>query len=152
MTDRLEAVQQREHRDTRDLVDTGTKMSVSRRKKKRANVAIPRKTKSNRCFCTTILFKSQDWYSTGHGSHTPLQDAGNKPMMDLAQSLQAWYGRTQTWYEHVVGSIGADQEALTFAQRPSWYSRYLSRNRNRKRNSNRQLSVIVNIESDAETH
>ena len=24
----------------------------------------------------------QDWYSTVHGSHTPLQDEGDKPMMD----------------------------------------------------------------------
>ena len=42
--------------------------------------------------------------------------------MDLAQSLQTWYVRTQTWYEHEVASICADEEAFTFAQRPSWYS------------------------------
>ena len=39
--------------------------------------------------------------------HTPPQDDGDKPMMDLAQSLQ-------TWYEHAVASI--------CAQRPSWNS------------------------------
>ena len=54
-------------------------------------------------------------------------------MMDLAQSLQTlgvhaladmqtWYVRTQTWYEHEAASICADEEALTVAQRPSWYS------------------------------
>ena len=42
--------------------------------------------------------------------------------MDLAQGLQTWYVRTQAWYEHVVASICADEDALTFAQRPSWYS------------------------------
>ena len=54
---------------------------------------------------------SQDWYSAGHGSHTPQQDDGDKPMMDLVQSLQTWYVHTQTWYEHKVASI--------CAQRPS---------------------------------
>ena len=44
--------------------------------------------KANRCFCTTMLFKSQGWYSTGHGSHTPLQDDGVEPMLDLARNLQ----------------------------------------------------------------
>ena len=30
----------------------------------------------------------QDWYSTDHGSHTPLQDDGDEPMMDLVKGLQ----------------------------------------------------------------
>ena len=30
----------------------------------------------------------QDWYSTDHGSHTPLQDEGDDPMMDLVTGLQ----------------------------------------------------------------
>ena len=30
----------------------------------------------------------QDWYSTDHGSHTPLQDEGDEPMMDLVTGLQ----------------------------------------------------------------
>ena len=53
--------------------------------------------------------------------------------MDLAQNLQTLgvhaladmqtsYVRTQTWYEHVAVSICADEEVLTVAQRPSWYS------------------------------
>ena len=27
----------------------------------------------------------QDWYSTDHGSHTPFQDEGHEPMMDLVK-------------------------------------------------------------------
>ena len=30
----------------------------------------------------------QDWYSTDHVSHTPLQDDGDEPMMDLVMGLQ----------------------------------------------------------------
>ena len=30
----------------------------------------------------------QDWYSTDHGFHTPLQDEGDEPMMDLVTGLQ----------------------------------------------------------------
>ena len=54
-------------------------------------------------------------------------------MMDLAQNLhivgvhaladlQTCYVLTQTWYEHVAASICADEEVLTVAERPSWYS------------------------------
>ena len=66
VTDQLEAVQQTEHRDTRDLLDTGTS---SRRRWQYQEGQEAREccnnvqNKSNRCFCTTILFKSQDWYS-----------------------------------------------------------------------------------------
>ena len=93
LTDRLEAGQQREHRDMRDFLGTGT---GSRRRcqyqegKEVRDCCNNTQNKTNRCFCTTILLKTQDWYSTGHGSHTPLQDDGNKPMMVLAQSLQTW--------------------------------------------------------------
>ena len=89
--DQLETVQQREHRDTRDFLGTGTS---SRRGcqfqegKEARNCCNNTQNKANRCFCTTLLFKSQDWYSTGHGSHTPLQDEGDMPMMDLAGNLQ----------------------------------------------------------------
>ena len=30
----------------------------------------------------------QDWFSTDRGSHTPLQDEGGEPMMDLVTELQ----------------------------------------------------------------
>ena len=113
VTDQLEAGQQREYKDTRDFLDTRTS---SRRRCQYQEGEELRKScnKAHRCFCTTILFKSQDGYSTGHGSHTPLQDDGDEPMMDLAQSLQTWYVHTQTWYEHTVASM--------CAQRPSWNS------------------------------
>ena len=71
-----------------------------KKEKNCANVA----TKPIFALCNTMLLTPQDWYSTGDGSHTPLQYDGDKPMMDLAPSLQ-------TWYEHTV--------ALTCAQRPS---------------------------------
>ena len=81
-TDQLQALQQREHRDTRDVLRTGTS---SRRRcqyqegQEARNCCDNTKNKANRCFCTTILFKLQDWYYTGNGSHTPLQDDGDKP-------------------------------------------------------------------------
>ena len=110
VTDQLEAVQQREHRGTRDFLGTGTS---SRRRfqyqegKEGRECCNNAQNTANRCFCTTIQFKSQDWYSTGHGSHTPLQDDGDKPMMDLAQGLQTLYVHTlagmQTWYVHRLG-------------------------------------------------
>ena len=31
----------------------------------------------------------QDWYSTDRGSHTPLQDEGDEPMMDLVTGCKA---------------------------------------------------------------
>ena len=64
VTDKLEAVQQREHR-------TGTS---SRRRcqyqegKEARECCNNTQNNANRCFCTAILFKSQDWHSTGHGS------------------------------------------------------------------------------------
>ena len=135
VTDQLEAIQQRERRDTRDFLGTGTssRRGCQYQEGKEARGCCNAQNKATRCFGTTMLFKSQDWYSAGHGSHTPLQDDGDKPMMDLAQSLQTlyvhtladmqtWYVHTQTWYEHVVASICADEEALTFAQRSLWYS------------------------------
>ena len=136
VTDQLEAVQQREHRGTREFLGTGTssRRTCQYQEGKEARECCNNtQNKSNRCFCTTMLLKSQDWYSTSHGSHTPLQDDGGKPMMDLAQNLQTmgahaladmqtWYVRTQTWYEHVAASICADEKVLTVAQRSSWYS------------------------------
>ena len=75
----------------------------------------------------------QEWYSTGHGSHIPLQDDGDKPMMDLAKNpqtlgvhaladMQTWFVRTLSWYEHVAAAICADEVVMTVAQRPSCYS------------------------------
>ena len=36
----------------------------------------------------TNLASLQDWHSTDHGSHTPPQDEGDEPMMDLVTGLQ----------------------------------------------------------------
>ena len=91
VTEQLEAVLRREHRDTREFPGTG---KSSRRRcqyhegKEARDCCNNTQNKADRCFCTTILFKSQGWYSTGHGSHASLQDEGGKPMMDLEQSLQ----------------------------------------------------------------
>ena len=128
VTDQLEAIQQREYRDTRDFSGYRNKFET-KISDLRQNV----QNKANRCFCTTTLFKSQDWHFTGHGSHTPLQNDGDEPMMDLAQNLQivgvhaladfqTWYVRTQTLYEHVAASSCEDEEVLTVAQRLSCYS------------------------------
>ena len=126
-TDQLEAVQQREHKDTQDFLGTGTS---SRRRcqyqegKEARECCNNTQNKASRCFCTAIL------YSTGHGSHTPLPEDGDMPMMDLQTlcahswrmlalaDMQTWYVRTQTWYEHVAASICADEEVLTVAQSP----------------------------------
>ena len=87
VTDQLEAGQRRESKGTRDFLDTRTS---SRRRCQYQEGEELRKccNKANRSFCTLMLFKSQDWFSTSHGYHTPLQDDGDKPTMDLAQSLQ----------------------------------------------------------------
>ena len=127
VTDQLEAEQQRERKVLRDFLGTRTS---SRRTCQYQEGEELRKycNEANRCFCTAVLFKPQDWCSTGHGSHTPLQDDGDMPMMDLARSLQTlyvhtfadvqkWYVRTQTWYEYVAASICT--VALICAQRPS---------------------------------
>ena len=90
-----------------------------KKEKKRANVATMCKTNPTVASVLQYCSNRKICNSTGHGSHTPLEDDGNKPMMDLAQCLQTWYVRTQTWYEHVVASICPDVQALTFAQRPS---------------------------------
>ena len=50
---------------------------------------------ANRCLSTAMLFKLQHWYLQDHGSHTPLQDEGEEPMMGLASSLQTRYEHTQ---------------------------------------------------------
>ena len=139
LKDQLEAVQQREHRDTRDFLGIGTS---SRRRCQYQDGKEARKCCNNTQNCSNCKIG----VTTGHGYHTPLQDDGNKPMMDLAQSLQTW-----CVCEHVAASICADEEELTVAQRALVVFRYLPRNRNRNRNRNRQLSVIVNIETDAQT-
>ena len=96
--------------------------SSIKKEKKRANVATTCKTNPIVAAVLQYCSNRKIGILQDHWSHTPLQDDGNKPTMDLAQSLQTRYVRTQTWYDHVVASIRADEEAFTFSQRPSWYS------------------------------
>ena len=64
----LEVVQQGEHRET----GTSSRRRCQYQEGKEARECCNNtQNKANRCFCTTILFKSRDWYSTGHGSHIP---------------------------------------------------------------------------------
>ena len=140
-----------------------TKMSVSRRKRStRMLQQYAKQSQSLLLYCNIVqiarLVFHRPW------SHTPFQDDGDEPMMDLARSLQVlgvhaladmqtWCVHTQKWYEHVAASICADEEELTVAQRHPSRKRNRNRNtnRNRNKNRNRQLSVIVNIETDAQT-
>ena len=87
VTDHMEARRQSEYKDMRDFL--GTRTSSRRRCQYQKGEELRKCcNKADSCFCTTMLFKSKDWYSTGHGSHTPLQDDGDKSMMDLAPRLQ----------------------------------------------------------------
>ena len=112
--DQLEALQRREHRDTRDFSAFQKRSCQLKEGKEARKCCKNAQNKNNRYFCTTILFKSQDWYLTNHGSRTSPQDDGDKPIIDLAQSQQTLYVHTltdvqtchvhrQIWYEHVVG-------------------------------------------------
>ena len=80
LTDRLEAGQQREHKDMRYfwIQEQVRDEDFSIKKEKNcANVGTkPIFVSSLQQHC-----KLQDWYSTDHGSHTPLQDDGDEPMM-----------------------------------------------------------------------
>ena len=49
----------------------------------------------------------QDWYSTDHGSHTPLQDDGDEPMMDLMKGCSPDVD-TETRREHGDTSTETD--------------------------------------------
>ena len=81
--DQLEAIHQREHKDAwyfwipEQVPDEDFSI---KKEKNCANIGTR--------FSTAMLFKSQDWYSTDHGSHTPLQDEGDETMMDLVTGLQ----------------------------------------------------------------
>ena len=47
----------------------------------------------------------QDWYSTDHGSHTPLQDEGDEFMMDLVTGLQTRCEHRDPGEKHAVVSV-----------------------------------------------
>ena len=50
----------------------------------------------------------QDWYSTDHGSRTPLQDEGDELMMDLVTGLQ-----TRCYHRDPVGKHGHRNRQLS---------------------------------------
>ena len=50
----------------------------------------------------------QDWYSTDHGPHTPLQDESDEPMMDLVKVCSPEKD-TQTRREH--GDMSTETES-----------------------------------------
>ena len=60
VTDQLEAIQQRERRDTRDFLGTGTssRRGCQYQEGKEARGCCNAQNKATRCFGTTMLFKS----------------------------------------------------------------------------------------------
>ena len=89
LTDRLKAGQQTKHKDMRYFwIQEQVRVEdfSIKDEKNCANVG----TKPSFASVLQQHCKLQDWYSRDHGSHTPLQDDGDEPMMDLAPRLQTW--------------------------------------------------------------
>ena len=87
LTDRLKAGQQREHKDMlyfRTQEQVREEDFSIKKEKNCANVGM------KPIFASVLQqhCKLQGWYSTDHGSHTPLQDDGDEPMMDLARGCR----------------------------------------------------------------
>ena len=87
LTDRLKAGQQTKHKDMQYFWRQEQVRDEDFSIKKRKNCA---NVGTKPIFASVLQqhCKLQDWYSTDHGSHTPLQDGGDEPMMDLAPRLQ----------------------------------------------------------------
>ena len=89
--DQLETVQQREHRDTRDFLGTGTS---SRRRcqyqegKEARKCCNDTQNKANCCLYYIIVQIARLVFHRPWIPHSPLQDEGDMPMMDLARNLQ----------------------------------------------------------------
>ena len=66
-----------------------TEILVSRRCVQGKIVHMLERSQSLLRYCNNIA-SLQDWYSADHGSHTPLEDYGDEPMMDLWTGLQTW--------------------------------------------------------------
>ena len=58
----------------------------------------------------------QDWYSTDHASHTPLQDDGDEPMMDLWTLLQTWRQEHRPKEEN-IGKLVAQKQNIASVDR-----------------------------------
>ena len=67
--------------------ESKTETSVSRRCLQRRTAQMLERSQSLLQYYNNIV-SLQDWYSTDRGSHTPLQDEGDEPMMDLVTGLQ----------------------------------------------------------------
>ena len=99
LTDRLEAGQLMEHKDMRHFWIQEQVRDEDFSIKKEKNCAN---------FGTKPIFASvqqqhcklKDKYTTDDGSHTPLQDDGDEPMMDLAPRLQPRYRHRDQEYEY----------------------------------------------------
>ena len=88
-----------------------------------------------------MLFKCRMGVLQGHGSHTPLQDEGETPMMDLVKGAAdpIRIQRPEARVRRSLGTCRGRELRCRFGD-------------NRNRNRNRQLSMlIVNIETDAQS-
>ena len=123
-TDLLGAGPRTKHINTRYFMDTRTSSETetleSRRRLQQRTAQMLERSQSLLQYYNSIA-NLHDWYSTDHGSHTPPQDDGDEPMMDLVTGLQPRYGHKD----------------------PTWSRKHEHRNR--------QLSVlIVNIKTDVQ--
>ena len=101
-----------------------TKKSVQRRKRSaRMLQQCAEQSQSLHLYCNMVqiarLIFCRPW----------IPDDGNKPMMDLAQSLQIWYVHTQIWCEHAAASICAEG-GVDGCKEVCVVFEYLTRNRN----------------------
>ena len=64
-----------------------TETSVSRRCLQRRTALMLERSQSLLQYYNNIA-SLQDWYSADHGSHTPLEDESDEPVMDLVTELQ----------------------------------------------------------------
>ena len=93
LADRLGAGQRTKHIDTwyfwtQERVQD-RELSIKKLPKRR-NAQMLERSQSLLQFYNNLA-SLQDWYSTDRGSHTPLQDDGDEPMMDLVTGLQPGY-------------------------------------------------------------
>ena len=72
--------------------------SVSRRCLRRRTSQMRERSQSLLQYCNNIA-SLQDWYSADRGSHTPLQDEGDEPLMDLVKDCSPEKD-TETRREH----------------------------------------------------
>ena len=91
LTDRLKAGQRTLHTDTQVLLETRTspqtETSASRRCLQRRTAQMLERRQSL-LQCYNNIASLHDWYSTDHGSHTPLQDEGDEACDVSGEGLQ----------------------------------------------------------------